>query len=341
MKPSPIFVTGSGRSGTWILYKALGSHQDVHTFPKEMRLIIDPGGLRDLVYALTDGYHPVGGSEALSRFERLMLVYLSDPDRRPYRGFDLPAWIGPDYYARRVQEFLEQLCEHEFEGRAWHTERPYEGRLVEYAREVQALRRGFRKDRSQPRRASSPPDSLRVARYFSRRQELIDLSAALINDLFCHAAQRSGKQTWAEKTPQHLLSLNFLWELFPDSTVIHIKRDPRGVVHSLTQQPWAPNDVRGAALWLHNVYRRWLDLRATLTLDNQRYIELRLEDLAVSPRSYLSRIAAMSGLADEFHNLPEISIERVEHWREKMPAADQQIVVDTLGSCIEEMGYEV
>jgi hypothetical protein len=52
-------------------------------------------------------------------------------------------------------------------------------------------------------------------------------------------------------------------------------------------------------------------------------------------------VADLSGLTDEFENLPEISAARVEYWREIMPAEDQQIVVDTLGSCFEEMGYEV
>lgn len=69
-----LFVSGTGRSGTWILYKALGCHSAVHTFPREMRFIIDPDGLLNLVDALTIRYHPVGASEALFRFERLMRV---------------------------------------------------------------------------------------------------------------------------------------------------------------------------------------------------------------------------------------------------------------------------
>ena len=48
-----IFVTGTGRSGTWILYRALGCHEAIHILPREMRFIIDPDGLMDLVDALT------------------------------------------------------------------------------------------------------------------------------------------------------------------------------------------------------------------------------------------------------------------------------------------------
>ncbi len=339
MKPDPIFVTGSGRSGTWVLYNSLACHRDVHTFPREIRLIIDPDGLRDLVFALTDGYHPVNSSEAIFRFEQLMLLYLAQPNRRPYRGFDMPTWVGPDYYAKRVRAFIEQLYDHAFTGQAWHIESQREGRLVELAREVQALRYARQRDRFRSSRVSLLREDLKVARYFSQRQELTTLCAGLINDLFCHAAHLNGKQTWAEKTPQHLLSLDFLWELFPDCAVIHMKRDPRGVVHSLTRQPWAPSDVRGAALWLRNVYQRWLDLRAGLDLEKRRFIEIKLEEFALDPRAYLTQVAGLAGLDDQFDNLPEISLERVDYWRKSMPAADQQIVLDTLGPCFEEMGY--
>lgn len=49
----PIFVGGTGRSGTTITARALGSHSRIHMIPIEVRFIVDPGGLCDLVAGKT------------------------------------------------------------------------------------------------------------------------------------------------------------------------------------------------------------------------------------------------------------------------------------------------
>ena len=51
--PSPIFVAGTGRSGTSQVANILGEHPQIHRIPIETRLIVDPGGFRDLADALT------------------------------------------------------------------------------------------------------------------------------------------------------------------------------------------------------------------------------------------------------------------------------------------------
>jgi hypothetical protein len=335
-----IFVVGTGRSGTWILYKALGSHPAVHTFPREMRFLTDPDGLLDLVDALTIRYHPVLASEALYRFERLMRVYMTNPARAPYRGFDLPAWIGAPYFQERFDQFCAELVESEYKGRAWQIEPENEGRLVYIARSMQGFQRQLQGRPFSRFKLNLPRPTLKVVKYFADRQELIHASASLVDDLFCRAAQDHGKETWSEKTPQHLLNLDFIWELFPESVVIHIKRDPRGVVHSLMKQPWAPSDVRGASLWLQQFFHRWYDVRRRIDFSRRRYFEFKLEDFAESSTTILEEVAAFCGLDNRFVDPPSVIPDRVNYWRREMSSEDIHTVNEILGPYVEQSGYE-
>jgi len=51
---SPVFVGGTGRSGTTIVAKVLGSHPEAHMIPIEVRFLVDLHGLCDLVAGKTD-----------------------------------------------------------------------------------------------------------------------------------------------------------------------------------------------------------------------------------------------------------------------------------------------
>lgn len=338
---APIFVTGTGRSGTWILYKTLACHPDVHTFPREMRFLIDPDGLLDLVDVLTTRFHPAQARESLYRFERLMKVYFTIPENSPYRGFDFPAWLGGAYYWERLEQFLSNLSYGEYDALTWEGERPREARLVRWAASLSGLRRFLDSQSAVNRQLTIPPSRKRIARYFSDREQLINIASSFVDDLFRMAASRHGKLTWSEKTPQNLLCLDFLWDLFPHSCVIHIKRDPRGVVHSLRKQQWAPEDLESACYFLQGVYDRWFDLKVSLDLTSHRFLEISLEDFAASPRGVLHKIAAACGLTDSFSELPKIELSKVTYWQKEMTRDDIRRVNTILGSRIESLGYSL
>jgi hypothetical protein len=337
-----IFIGGTGRSGTSILKKALGSHRDIHDFPKELRFIVDPDGLMDLVDALTVRYSPTQARETLHKFERLMRVYMTHPDRSPYPGFDFPGWFGKGYYWQRLDRFCSALVREEFEGIDWLVELPaYEGRLVNLAKSLRDGKRNLLGQEPILPRLELPRPKLKSVRYFSSRDELVALAASFLDDLFTRAANEHGKKTWIEKTPNNLLHADFLWELFPDSLFIHIKRDPRGIVHSMKKYGWIPSTVEGVCWFLIDIYDRWFDLKQALDLDKFCYLEMKLEDLALSPRPSLEKIVAMADLPYDFVDPPEIQIEKVNYWKEVMPAEELETINRILGPYIEKMGYEI
>ena len=335
-----IFVGGTGRSGTWLLYNILGCHEAVHTFPAEMRFLVDPDGLMDLVDALSSQYSPVRAREALFRFERLMRSYLATPGVRPYATLDLPTWLGTEHYWQQLDQFCTTLTEMEYVGWSWDIKYEHPDRLTEFIQQIRRYQRKRQKN-PPPNRAMSTRLNLKLGKHFANRSELVALAAAFVDTLFLHAAHSHGKQTWCEKTPQHLLHLDFVWELFPDSAFIHVKRDPRGVVHSLTKQKWAPNDLGEAAVYLREMYSRWFVLREKFDLATCRYCEIKLEDLATSPQSVLDKVTSFCTLDNRFSHLPDIELDKVIYWQKSMSSRDIKLVNEILGPYICEMGYEL
>lgn len=67
-----VFIGGTGRSGTIVIYNLLQSNKDIFAFEKEMRFIIDSNGLINLIDALFTNYSVTNSRDTLYYFEELM-----------------------------------------------------------------------------------------------------------------------------------------------------------------------------------------------------------------------------------------------------------------------------
>ncbi len=112
--PAPIFVAGTGRSGTSQLANILGEHPQIHRIPIETRFIVDPGGLRDLADALTVRYDPYVGDDALRRLSDILTVRLAGRRDRD-RGYTVPAAIGERHYWDAVGRLWSELVASTFD----------------------------------------------------------------------------------------------------------------------------------------------------------------------------------------------------------------------------------
>jgi len=239
-----------------------------------------------------------------------------------------------------LDEFCDELTELEYEGTDLQVE-PENNKLMGWAKEIQRVVKGLQCQASKHTRFSIPRTKLKVVKYFPDRSLLTEVAATFVDDLFRHAAQQERKETWCEKTPLNILHIDFLWELFPENAVIHIKRDPRGVVYSLNKQFWAPHDVRGACLFLKGIYDHWFNFKSKIDLDKHRYLEVKLEDLATSPGAVLEQITFLCGVNNDFRNLPDINLDKVDYWKEKMPKTDKELATTILDSYIQQMDYTI
>jgi hypothetical protein len=314
--PGPFFVGGTGRSGTSRLTAVLGQHPAVFALPDETRFIVDPGGLENLAHVLTVGYTPYDGDDALRRFDYLMRETLTGRTPTEFRGSDLPGMVGSERYWAALARFQDAL--------AWYT-----------------LDAGIPHDPTSVRRSPYEPATYRrvIPLYFQDRAELIVLLHAFVQELFGGAAADHGKPTWCEKTPMNILSAPFLWELFPEATVIHIMRHPLGVVASHLHQPWAPRSLHDVVAWLSPIYRRWFGLRDTLDLASVRLVEVRLEDLAADwPRQRRSLFASLS--LDDAETAAGFDRAAVEHRDGQLSLDERAYVVRELGWVMERLGYD-
>jgi len=318
--PGPFFIGGTGRSGTTHLRDVLGQHPAVYGVPDETHFLIDPGGLEDLARALTVAYTPSHGDDALRRFDRLMRVTLAGQSGTGSRRRNLPSLLGASRYWAALDRLREQLAWYTF-GYTFDEGAADDGRMVLLSPDEMTTYRRV------------------VPRYFDDRPTLIAILRGFVEELFGGAAAAQGKPTWAEKTPFNVLSAPFLWELFPEATVVHIIRHPVSVVASLLHQTWAPSELWQVVAWLSPVYQRWFRIRDALDLQHTRLVEVRLEDLAEDwPRQRRLLFEAL-GLDDVETS---VGFERpaVHHRDTQLSTEQRALVVGELGWAIERLGYD-
>lgn len=125
------------------------------------------------------------------------------------------------------------------------------------------------------------------------REALIKWLRKYILDLFGNLALKAGKTRWAEKTPSHVLFMEFINEVFPRAQFIHMIRNGYDVVKSLKNVHWGTkNIVYNARQWT-NCVRAGRKSGEKLLPD--RYIEIRFEDIVNETEQTIGRVCRFLG----------------------------------------------
>lgn len=340
-----IFIGGTGRSGTTVLYNLLQSHENIHAFDKEMRFIIDYNGLINLVDALSSNYSTVQAREALYYFEELMKKHFTNKYTAPYVDYEFDKMFGETFYWQRLSQFLDELISGSFRGKDY----PVFGNCIE-SKFAFLIRKFERYYISYCRRILKkksnvnlwPTREMKNVNFFPKRNELCRIVESFVDDLFMNIVKNENKSIWCEKTPSNILHLDFLYEVFPQSHFIHIKRDPRGVIQSMQNQFWADPNIEGICTMMKQVYKRWFNLENKINFKNYNYLEIKLEDLASDYDNKLDEISDFLNInKKDFIMPPKLTIEKVNYWKKSMPQKNIELVNTLLKDEIERMGYEV
>lgn len=307
---SPIFIGGVGRSGTTIVAKMLGRHSQLFTYPLEMRFIIDPDGLIELVSALSDNWSPYIGSKAIKRFKTMMKALGKNRSQlrrgfnyilkrmcifpQRYAGIQLRKLMGKREYDAVVNAFIQRLIDTEFNGH-WCGTDPMTVR----------------------------PTIISPKRF--QRKELIGLTAGFIRELFGLALKKQGKKYLVDHTPYNILHADFLREMFPDVKIVHVYRDVRDVIFSYKTREWGGNEISDIIYRVKQVFLRWDEIKAGLPVEN--YYELKLEKVLENPGREMEPLFHFLGIPYE-EGVTDLDLSRghIGRWKTDLNKEEQLLI---------------
>ncbi len=243
--PIPVFVGGTGRSGTTVMGDLLGKHPDVRTStPIEIKFLSNRSGLLDVVFGREDAI--------LRSSDKISVIHF-----RTYRK-----------RKKREKERLHTIWT-EFEDQVWNKwwdidAPPPHGR---------GLISGISRSNLEKLMAALRRD-LKINRIWAARKFMRKFIA--LQD------EAGPEKYWVETTPMNIPTADKLLKLFPNALFITMIRDPRDVIASLLTKNWGPTTPMEGLTWIE---KRLSDgHKALKAVPARQKITIALEDLAIDNR---------------------------------------------------------
>jgi hypothetical protein len=321
---TPILVGGTGRSGTTVLRTVLTKSKHIVAMPFELRIVVDPGGVLDLVRNLSDRWSPYNADMAVHRFRRMMrqCAHTTMPARAlavlltrlrispwSYSQVGIATVIGRRRFTDVVARLLDGVVHHTTIG-SWTGSWPF---------------------RVNSRIYEAGP---------FQRQVVASMLSTFVHGLYDSIPTSKDSTHWVEDTPYNLLHADELHELFPDMRFVHIHRDPRDVLASYRSKAWGGDDALAIARRLTGVLERWFLVRERLPEGS--FMEIALEELATDPDRHLRAVCDFVGVELE-DTMMSISLSRanIGRWSRELSSEELTTVLPMLVPHINRLGYSL
>jgi len=342
-----IFIGGTGRSGTSILSRYLGDHEEISQIPLETRLLVNRGGMIDVYFDLTQNFSLSRGRTAIANFE-LLISDMRNKFSSPYIGYDIGKIFGSEQLETALNEFLGSVSAGSYT--AWerdvkeiHHKRKYFHRVV-YFYFTNILKillknksNGLIKKNKKGYKAIVEESRHHTCRYFEDKEEILNLIRKFVDDLFLSYAEREGKSSWCEATPENIMHADFLSDLYPNAYFLHIVRHPVGVAQSWMQRNWGPSEIEILCKYLSSGYDRMISIEKNIKDKKTNLVTIKLEDMCV--RDNRIELFDFLGVSNEIYSKEVFDIEKVNYWK-NAETKERWMIQEALEPYIEHYGYE-
>ena len=229
--------------------------------------------------------------------------------------------------------------------------------------ETSLLTGGYRPEKL-ARRFDITPEAIAMLRQSAKDH------AHFIEEFFSLYAATRRKPRWAEKTPQNVRHIDYIFAHFPNAKFIHVIRDGRDVVCSVRTHPRfrivngekVPTNIRRP---LAPCIDNWLrDTAAGMkSRGRPNYYEVHYEQLVESPEPTLRRLCEFigepwDGRMLDYHREPgpsrepthfitneaatrPLSRQALHRWRVDLSEDEQRLFYHEAGQRLTEFGYEI
>ncbi len=299
----PVFIGGTGRSGTTVLGDLLNEHSLVRTSnPTEIKFLANRGGFLDVVFGSMNSQ--------LENRENVSLLH--------YRTYRQRAQRDLLQRRERFDEFTTKLWQ-----KWWQIDAPAPhgpGLHVGIGKkELQGLLDNYSK--------KIKKNPTQQARQFM--ESFINLQR-----------DKKGEKFWVETTPMNISYSHRLIKLFPIAKFIVIRRDPRDVIASLLTKDWGPNTPLEGVEWIESRLRA--DHEALKSVPSNQVLLINLEDLVTnSPQVSYNKILNFLELQDEpamrtFHT-SKMTAENASsgRWRKEIDSPEFGAAIDAMNLRLE------
>jgi len=94
------------------------------------------------------------------------------------------------------------------------------------------------------------------------RQGAYKVVETLINRFISKPVKKKFKKNfWTEKTPWNVLFFPEIARLLPSAKLVHIHRNPKDVIDSVSTKNWGPPSIEESIHWYNSWFTRWEDIR--------------------------------------------------------------------------------
>lgn len=247
MRPKviPVFVGGTGRSGTTVVGDLLGNHSQIRTStPIEIKFLTNKSGLVDVVFGYSSEIEKNAGKVSILNFRTYRKRKQKEKER----------------FSKILAEFKKFIWE-----KWWDIDAPPpHGR---------GLTSGIAKSDLENLLKTLERD-LKINRKWAARRFM----ANFISKQF----DAGDEIYWVETTPMNIPEANKLQELFPNALFINMVRDPRDVIASLLTKKWGPTTPLEGLEWIEK--RLIAGHEALSVIKPEKKITIALEDLVIKSR---------------------------------------------------------